>query len=110
MRDRSKLEEIDLKLNALIANATRLRECEEDQEDGSQLKNEQDALLQELLDLNQNLSSVEKEALCKTTPRLYKKIESKIFNFSELNFRLIKASRASLQCRRFSHRKPQLYL
>lgn len=87
-----KLQQIDTKLDALIANASALRECEEDLVDDTEFKHKQETLLQELFDLHQSLNASETEAVLKNTPRLYKKLENKISKFSQLNASLVRPS------------------
>ncbi len=106
MLSTQKLQEMELKLDALIANAAHLRECEEDHEDCSALEKAQEKLLNDLLILNYSLDPVEKQLLLRKTPRLYARLENKISSLSELNERLLKTTPERFIKQARVHRRP----
>jgi hypothetical protein len=86
----SKLFEMEEKLDALIANATLLNECEEEGGKSQDLEQAQEKLLNELLLLNYSLDPLEKQLMLRRTPRLYAHLSNKIANLSKLNSRCIR--------------------
>ncbi len=84
------LSEMEKKLDELIANATELRECEEENGECASLKHKQEMLLNTLLKMNNSLDDSEKHLLWQKSPELYSNLEKKIVRLSRLNQKLLK--------------------
>jgi hypothetical protein len=87
------LSEMERKLDELIANATLLKDCEEEKGEQVDLEHKQEMLLNALLKINNSLDDAEKHLLWQKSPQLYSTLEKKIFRFSRINQTLLKKER-----------------
>jgi len=87
------LSEMEKNLDELIANASLLRECEEETGDCSDLEQKQEKLLNALLKLNNSLDETEKHQLWQKSPDLYVTLEKKIVRLSRLNQKLLRPAK-----------------
>ncbi len=115
------LSEMEKKLDELIANATQLRECEEekDQEENvrcADLEHKQEMLLNALLKLNSNIDETEKHQLWQESRGFYVALEKKIVLLSHLNQKLLRpmkqkyVKKARVHKRKFKKPPTQLSL
>jgi hypothetical protein len=87
------LSEMEKKLDELIANATELKECEEEKGQCAALEHQQEMLLNALLKMNNSLDDSEKHLLWQKSPELYMTLEKKIVRLSRLNQKLLRPAK-----------------
>ncbi len=93
------LNEMESKLDELIANAALLKECEEGNGECARLEHQQEMLLSALLQMNNGLDDAKKHLLLQRSPRLYTTLEKKIARLSRLNLKLLRSERVVKKAR-----------